>query len=95
MLDLFFGEKLFAHVMNNRKIKNKFLGYFWRAALIIAGAMAVVFLLVFILAAFMQGEAALSLSMLLFLLAAILIVSVVTPIVQFLIWRDDGKKKRS
>ena len=38
MLDLFFGEKLFSSVMSNPKIKNKFRGYFWRAALIIAGS---------------------------------------------------------
>lgn len=78
--------------MTNPKIKNKFWGYFWRAALIIAGAMAVVFLLVFALAAFMQGELTLSGPMILILIAAILIVSMVTPIVQYFLWRDGRKK---
>lgn len=93
MLDLFFGEKLFDSVMDNPKIKNKCWGYFWRAALIIAGAMAVVFLLVFALAAFMQRGLTLSGPMILILLAAILIVSVVTPLVQYFLWSDGRKKK--
>ena len=76
MLDLFFGEKLFSSVMSNPKIKNKFRGYFWRAALIIAGAMAVT----------------LSGPMILILIAATLIVSIVTPIVQYFLWRDGRKK---
>ena len=88
----FFGEKLFSSVMSNPKIKNKFRGYFWRAALIIAGAMAVVFLLVFALAAFMQGGLTLSGPMILILIAATLIVSIVTPIVQYFLWRDGRKK---
>ena len=92
MLDLFFGEKLFSSVMSNPKIKNKFRGYFWRAALIIAGAMAVVFLLVFALAAFMQGGLTLSGPMILILIAATLIVSIVTPVVQYFLWRDGRKK---
>ena len=92
MLDLFFGEKLFSSVMSNPKIKNKFRGYFCRAALIIAGAMAVVFLLVFALAAFMQGGLTLSGPMILILIAATLIVSIVTPIVQYFLWRDGRKK---
>ena len=63
-----------------------------RAALIIAGAMAVVFLLVFALAAFMQGGLTLSGPMILILIAATLIVSIVTPIVQYFLWRDGRKK---
>ena len=92
MLDLFFGEKLFDRVMSNPKIRNKFWGYFWRAALVIAGSMAVVFLLVFALAAFMQGGLTLSGPMILILIAAILIVSLVTPIVQYFLWRGGRKK---
>ena len=93
MLDLFFGEKLFQSVMNNPGIKNKFLGYFWRAALIIAGGIAVVFVLVFALAALIQGGLTLTLPMLGILLAVLLVVSIVTPIIQFFIWNDGRKKK--
>ena len=89
MLDLFFGEKLFSSVMSNPKIKNKFRGYFWRAALIIASALAVVVLLVFALAAGMQGGLTLSGPMIRILIAATLMVWSVTLIVQYFL-RPDG-----
>lgn len=54
--------------------------------------MAVVFLLVFALAAFMQGGLTLSGPMILILIAATLMVSIVTPIVQYFLWRDGRKK---
>lgn len=89
-LDLFFGEKLFEKVMKNSRIKNKFWGYFWRAALMIAGAVTVIFLLVFSFAA-MKGGFMLSYPQIVILIAVLLIVSTVTPVVQYLLWSSDRK----
>ena len=49
MMDFLIPMKMYEYVMGNAKIKNKFLGYFWRVAAICASAYVVILALAIVI----------------------------------------------
>jgi len=48
MLDLLLSEKILNYVLQNPRCTNKFLGFFWRAALVFGGILAVILMLIYL-----------------------------------------------
>lgn len=87
MLDVIIGQKLYDRVMQNPGCKNKFWGFFWRGALLVAAGYVVVMALLMLVLYATAGRGYEIYPFQIALLAALgLLVSCVTPIVQYKIW---------